>query len=213
MNPRTTEILMSRYLGPRVKKMRALGINLPGLSSKTIERRPHPPGQHGPNRRRKVSDFALQLAEKQKMRLNYGVTEKQMRRLMKESLGSKVATGDKLVELLERRLDNIVFRAGFASTIPAARQLVNHGHLMVNGRKVDIASYRVRQGDIIEFRKRSRRLEIVTEALQAMGPYRPDWLKVDVDQRRVTVLEHPSADSTPFPVELQLVVEFYSRSM
>jgi len=124
-----------------------------------------------------------------------------------------VATGDKLVELLERRLDNVVFRAGFASTIPAARQLVNHGHLTVNGRKVNIASYRVRQGDVVEFRKRSRKLEIVTEALQTMGPYRPDWLKVDADQRRVTVVENPNADSAPFPVELQLVVEFYSRSM
>ena len=111
---------MSRYLGPRVKKMRALGVNLPGLSTKSIERRPHPPGQHGQNRRRKPSDYALQLAEKQKVRLDSGVTEKQMRRLMKESLASKVPTGDKLIELLERRLDNIVFRAGFATTIPAA---------------------------------------------------------------------------------------------
>ena len=204
---------MSRYLGPRVKKMRALGVNLPGLSSKTIERRPHPPGQHGPNRRRKVSDFALQLAEKQKVRMNYGVTEKQMRRLMKESLGSKVATGDKLIEFLERRLDNVVFRAGFASTIPAARQLVNHGHLTVNGRRVNIASFRVREGDVVEFRKRSRKLDSVTEALQTMGPYRPAWLKVEVEQRRVTMMEHPSGGAAPFPVELQLVVEFYSRSM
>ena len=204
---------MSRYLGPRVKKMRALGVNLPGLSSKTIERKPHPPGQHGPNRRRKVSDFGMQLAEKQKVRMNYGVTEKQMRRLMKESLGAKVATGDKLIELLERRLDNVVFRAGVASTIPAARQLVNHGHLMVNGRRVNIASFRVRAGDVIEFRPRSRKLDIVTEALQTMGPYRPDWLKVEAEQRRVTMLEHPDGGSAPFPVELQLVVEFYSRSM
>ena len=138
--------------------------------------------------------------------MNYGVTEKQMRRLMKESLGSKVATGDKLIELLERRLDNVVFRAGFASTIPAARQLVNHGHLTVNGRRVNIASFRVREGDVVEFRKRSRKLE-------TMGPYRPDWRKVEVEQRRVTMLEHPSGGAAPFPVELQLVVEFYSRSM
>lgn len=204
---------MSRYLGPRVKKMRALGVNLPGLSTKSIERRPHPPGQHGQNRRRKPSDYALQLAEKQKVRLNYGVTEKQMRRLMKESLASKVPTGDKLIELLERRLDNIVFRAGFATTIPAARQLVRHGHITINGRRVNIPSYRVRQGEVIEFRKRSRKLEIVTEALQAMGPYRPEWLKVDHDQRRVTMLDHPDGGAAPFPIELQLVVEFYSRSI
>jgi small subunit ribosomal protein S4 len=155
----------------------------------------------------------MQLAEKQKVRMNYGVTEKQMRRLMKESLGAKVATGDKLIELLERRLDNVVFRSGFASTIPAARQLVNHGHLMVNGRRVNIASFRVRAGDVIEFRPRNRKLDIVTEALQTMGPYRPDWLKVEAEQRRVTMLEHPDGGSAPFPVELQLVVEFYSRSM
>jgi len=204
---------MSRYLGPRVKKMRALGVVLPGLSTKNIERRPQPPGQHGPNRRRKPSDYALRLNEKQKIRWNYGLSEKQLKRLMRESLASRVATGQKLIELIERRLDNVVFRAGLAPTIPAARQLVNHGHLKVNGRRVDIASFRVRQGDKIEFRKRSQTLKSVTEALQAQGPFRPDWLKVDDVKRCVEVTGLPDGNAAPFPLEIQLVVEFYSRSL
>jgi len=191
--------------------MRALSVDLPGLSAKSIERRPYAPGQHGPNRRRKMSDYALQLDEKQKVRLNYGITENQMRRLMKECNASKTATGDKLVELLERRLDNVVFRAGFAATIPAARQLVNHGHLQVNGRRVDIASYRVRQGDVVDFRTRSRKLKCVTESLQSMGPHRPEWMEVNPEQRFATIAELPDGNSAPFPVELQLVVEYYSR--
>ena len=204
---------MSRYLGPSVKKMRGLGVVLPGLSTKDIERRPQPPGQHGMNRRRKPSDYALRLNEKQKIRWNYGLTEKQLRRLMKESKASKVATGDKLIELVERRLDNVVFRAGFAATIPAARQLVNHGHMVVNGRRVDIASFRVSEGDVIEFRKKSQKLKAVTEALQANGPFRPDWLKVDGERRRVQVTHMPGSDAVPFPRDVQLVVEFYSRSL
>ncbi|RYZ60910.1 MAG: 30S ribosomal protein S4, partial [Proteobacteria bacterium] len=121
---------MSRYTGPRVKKMRALGVELPGLSRKKIERRPYPPGQHG-QARKKVSEFALRLHEKQKLRYNYGIGERQLRGLMTEALSSKTAPGKKLIELLERRLDNAVFRAGFALTIPAARQLVAHGHVLV----------------------------------------------------------------------------------
>ena len=145
---------MSRYNGPRVKVMRALGVDLPGLSRKTIERRPYAPGQHGQNRRRKVSDFGRQLKEKQKLRYNYGIGEKQMRRYVAAARASKMAAGDKLLELLERRLDNAVFRAGYAPTIPAARQLVNHGHITVNGRRVDIPSYSLRPGDVIRPRTR-----------------------------------------------------------
>ena len=126
---------MSRYTGPRVKRMRALGIDLPGLSRKSMWNRPYPPGVHGPKsaRRRKMSDFKKQLLEKQKLRFNYGLNEGQFRRLYREAVHSKDPSGDKLVELLERRLDNFVFRAGFAPTIPAARQLVCHGHFLVNG--------------------------------------------------------------------------------
>ena len=202
---------MSRYTGPRVKKMRALGIELPGLSAKSIERRPYPPGQHGLSRRRKRSDFGLRLIEKQKLRFNYGVSEAQMRRLMKECLSSKHSTGDHLITLLERRLDNVIFRSGFATTTPAARQLVNHRHLRVNGRNCDIASFRVSIGDVITFGPRSQELSIVTESLDKPTQYRPEWLDVDTEQRRVHVKAYPDGSSAPFPIDTQLVVEYYSR--
>ena len=149
---------MSRYRGPRVKLMRALGLNLPGLSRKSIERRPYPPGAHGGDRRRKESDYGRQLKEKQKLRFNYGLGERQLRRLVIDARRSKTETGKKLLELLESRLDNVVFRGGLASTIPAARQLVNHAHVLVNGQKVDIPSFRVKVGDVITVRERSRKL-------------------------------------------------------
>lgn len=205
---------MSRYTGPRLKKMRALGVDLPGLSRKSIERRPYPPGQHGPKAmRRKLSDFARQLTEKQKLRLNYGLNERQLRRYMKEARASKLATGDKLLELLERRLDNVVFRAGFAPTIPAARQLVNHGHFKVNGRRVDIASFRLRVGDEVTMRDRSKNLTVVVDALESHSPLRPEWLDVKGDGRQAMLRDVPTADTLPFQVDVQLVVEYYSKRM
>lgn len=205
---------MARYTGPRLKKMRALGVDLPGLSRKSIERRPYPPGVHGPKAtRRKLSDFARQLMEKQKLRLNYGVTERHLRRMMVEARRSKLATGEKLLELLERRLDNIVFRAGFAPTIPAARQVVNHGHVLVNGKRVDIASYRVRPGDEVSLRERSKNLAIIVEALGSHSPMRPDWIEVQADKRKAIVRDIPTGDTVPFAVEIQLVVEYYSKRM
>lgn len=205
---------MSRYTGPRLKKMRGLGVDLPGLSKKSIERRPYPPGQHGPKAaRRKLSDFARQLMEKQKLRLNYGIGERQLRRLVKEARGSKTATGDKLVQLLERRLDNVVFRAGFAPTIPSARQLVNHGHFTLNGQRVNIPSIRLRAGDEIVIREKSTKLAIVEEALASHSPLKPDWIDVRPEQRSVTVRDLPGGDAAPFPLDIQLVVEYYSKRM
>ena len=192
---------MSRYVGPRLKKMRALGLNLPGLSRKSIDRRPYPPGEHGQDRRRKVSDYGRQLREKQKIRLHYGLREKQLQTMMKESKRGKMATGAKLVELLERRLDNVLFRAGFGPTIPATRQLCNHGHFMVNGRRVDIASYRVRQGDIIQVRQKSANMALILESLEDYAPYRPDWLEVDPSTRSAKVVTLPTEDTIPFPVD------------
>ena len=142
---------MSRYTGPRVRAMRALGVQLPGLSSKSVERRPYPPGQHG-QARRKVTEYGRRLMEKQKLCRNYGVSERQLRKLMSQARSSQGPTGSRLLELLERRLDNVVYRAGFARTIPGARQLVTHGHILVNGHKVDRASYSVRQGEVITLR-------------------------------------------------------------
>ncbi len=204
---------MSRYTGPRVKKMRALGVDLPGLSRKSIERRPYAPGQHGQTRRRKVSDFGRQLAEKQKLRLNYGVSERQFRRIVTEARSAKLATGQKILELLERRLDNVVFRAGLAPTIPAARQLVNHGHITVNGRRVDIASYRVSPGDIIRPRERSLKLASISDALSELSIARPDWMEWDASKVLARVTSMPTATSVPFPIDVQLVVEYYSKRL
>lgn len=206
--------VMARYNGPRVKKMRALGVNLPGLSRKTIDRRNFPPGQHGLQRqRKKLSDFGRQLQEKQKLRLNYGIGERQLRRLVVQARASKEATGQRLLELLESRLDNVVFRAGFAPTIPAARQLVSHGHILVNGRRVNIASYRVRTGDVIRPRDKSLNLLSIVDSLQTMQLQRPGWLAFDEAKRLVQVQTTPSATEVPFEITIQLVVEFYSKRL
>ncbi|MDR1887775.1 MAG: 30S ribosomal protein S4 [Zoogloeaceae bacterium] len=203
---------MSRYTGPRLKVMRALGLDLPGLSRKTIAERSNPPGQHGAKPKRK-SSFALQLMEKQKLRMNYGLSERQMRRVVREARSAKGSAGEKIAEFLERRLDNVVFRAGFAPTIPAARQLVNHGHLQVNGRRVDIASYRLRVGDIVTLRPKSATLDCVKETLAEPALTRPEWLHWDEQNRGAKIAHLPAGDDIPFPVSLQLVVEYYSQRL
>ncbi len=206
---------MSRYTGPRVKKMRALGVDLPGLSRKTMWDRAYPPGEHGPKnaRRRRESDFKKQLVEKQKLRFNYGLTERQFRRLFVEAKNNKAPTPDKLLEFLERRLDNAVFRAGYAATIPAARQLVRHRHIRVNGKRVDIPSYRLKVGDEITLKDKSKELAIVKESLEKVALQRPDWMRFDDDTLSCRVAELPSPDAVPFPVEMQLIVEYYSKRL
>jgi small subunit ribosomal protein S4 len=190
--------------------MRALGVNLPGLSDKTIDERPTPPGQHGPRLRRKLTHYAQQLREKQKLRYHYGVTERQMRTIADHAMHSRENTAAALVRALELRLDNIVFRAGFARTIPAARQIVAHGHVTVNGRKLDIPSAQLRRGDTVEVRPGGRD---AVRAQQAKGETlaRPEWLDVDNDALRIRVAALPDDSAVPFPIEMHLVVEFYSR--
>ncbi len=204
---------MSRYTGPRVKTMRALGVDLPGLSRKTIERRPYGPGVHGQARRRKPSDFARQLKEKQKLRFNYGISERQFRRLVAKARASKMAAGDKLLELLERRLDNAVFRAGFAPTIPAARQLVNHGHITVNGRRVTIPSYQLAEGDVLRPHEKSLKLGSILQSLADLSIARPEWLEFDSNRMVARLRSLPTTTSVPFPVDVQLVIEYYSKRM
>lgn len=205
---------MSRYTGPRVKRMRALGVQLPGLSRKSIEDRNQPPGQHGARRTtRRKSDFGNQLMEKQKLQVNYGVTERQLRRVVVEARRSKTATGQKIVELLERRIDNVVFRANLAPTIPSARQLVRHGHVRLNGRKVTIPSLRVRAGDVVSLRDRSRDHQTVLDAMQHPSLERPDWLSFDDAARSASVTHLPIEGKTPFPIELPLVVEYYATRL
>ena len=202
---------MGRYTGPRVKKMRALGVELPGLSRKSIAKRPHRPGEHGQNSQR-PKDYKLRLLEKQKLRFNYGVSERQLRRIIREAIRSKTLTGDKIIELLERRLDNVVFRGGLAPTIPAARQLVNHNHMRVNNKRVNIASYRVKVGDVIRPREKSLKLDPIQIALLD-GPElnHPEWLEFDESTVSIRIMSLPNAGSVPFPLELPLVIEYYSR--
>ena len=202
---------MSRYTGPKVKKLRAFGVDLPGLSRKSQRDRPYIPGEHGQSFRRKPSPYGERLIEKQKVRFNYGMSEKQMRRLMSEARQSQMAAGDKLMELLERRLDNVVFRAGFAPTIPAARQLVNHGHFTVNGKKVNIPSYRVDTGDIITPRQKSMNLGCIEVSLENPPLSSTDWIGLDADKKTASVNSLPTIEAVPFPLDIQLVVEYYSR--
>ena len=202
---------MGRYTGPRIKKMRALDVKLPGLSRKSIAKRPYRPGQHG-QQSQKVKDYTLRLNEKQKLRFNYGINERQLRRIVREAIRSKTLTNDKIIELLERRLDNVVFRGGLAPTIPAARQLVNHSHITVNNKRVDIASYRVKVGDVIRPREKSIRIEPIQIALSE-GPALdyPEWIEFDESIVSIRIVSLPNADSVPFPIELSLVVEFYAQ--
>lgn len=203
---------MSRYTGPRLKVMRALSVELPGLSRKSIENRPNPPGQHG-GRMRKKSEYGIQLAEKQKIRFNYGLGETKLRRLVAEAERSRAPTGDKLLELAERRLDNVVFRAGFAPTGVAARQLVRHGHVLLNGRRADIPSLRIKPGDIIVLTGRGLRIPAVIEALAAPALERPEWIAFDEPTRTARVTRLPNADEVPFPIEIKRVVEYYANRL
>ena len=145
--------------------------------------------------------------------MNYGLTERQFIRLYHEAVHSKAPSGDKLIEFLERRLDNTVFRAGFAPTIPAARQLVCHGHILVNAKRLDIASYRVREGDVIGLRERSQELGAIAESLADVRLTRPEWLEFDEEKKVTTVKNLPKADSLPFPLEIDLVIEYYSKRL
>lgn len=201
---------MSRYTGPRLKILRALGTDLPGLSRKSQADRPHRPGQHGLKNVRK-SDFGIKLQEKQKLRFNYGLTETQLRRLVREARRSPLPTGDKLLELLERRLDNLVFRSGLAPTIPAARQLIRHGHLLLNGRRVNIPSQRVKPGDRVTPRQLTPPLPVIAASAAEPALIRPEWLQWEEATWSVRVNHLPSAPDVPFPVDMQQVVEYYAQ--
>lgn len=202
---------MSRYRGPRVKLMRAVGVDLPGLSRKTIERKPNPPGMREGQFKKKKSDFGLQLLEKQKIRFNYGITERHLRTVVQRAFRSREHSGNKLMEMLESRLDNVVFRAGFASSIPAARQLVGHCHVLVDGKKVNIPSYRVRPGQQIQVSLKGAKFATVIGSLEQPALARPAWLSFDAEQSTAKMITMPDRDSFPFPIEISLVIEYYAR--
>jgi small subunit ribosomal protein S4 len=176
-----------------------------------IERRKYPPGQHWQNRP-KPSDYGLQLREKQKLKRMYGVLERQFRRYFEIASKKKGVTGEALMQLLELRLDNTVSRLGFATGIRSARQLVTHGHVLVNGRKVNIPSYNLRPGDVIEIKAQSRNLEVIKESLEkAQHRGIPPWLELDAENMKGKVLHVPSRDEIPVSAREQLVVELYSK--
>jgi len=177
-----------------------------------MENRPYPPGEHGRTRRRgNVSEYLLQLQEKQKARFAYGMTEKQFRNLYAEANRRQGVTGETLLRFCELRLDNVVYRAGWGSTRPQARQFVNHGHIDVNGRRVDIASYRVRKGDVVTLRTKSRDMLIVHANMDTLGRTPPPWLEAADGGQEVTVRELPLREHIDVPVREQLIVELYSK--
>jgi small subunit ribosomal protein S4 len=208
---------MARYTGPVCKLCRRerTKLFLKGArceSSKcAIERKPYPPGEHGRGRIRE-SQYLVQLREKQKARRIYGVLEKQFRRYYREASRHKGITGERLLQILESRLDNVVYRARFAESRAQARQLVSHGHFRVNGRKVTVPSYRVRPGDVVTLKERSRDLLVVQHAIDTTGARsQPEWMEVDVDARKITVTSLPSRAQIDTQVQEQLIVELYSK--
>ena len=203
---------MARYTGPKTKISRRFGVPIFG-PAKALERKNYPPGMHGPKgSRRKQSEYAIALAEKQKLRYQYGLLERQFRRYFKMALTRRGITGETLLQLLETRLDNIVFRLGFANSRNAARQMVSHGHVSVNGRKVNVSSYTCRPGDEISIKDKpgSRRLATRNLELTQIAPI-PEWLSVDKEGFSGKVARIPTRDEIAPIVNEQLIVELYSR--
>ena len=201
---------MSRYTGPSWKVSRRLGISLSG-TGKELARRPYAPGQHGQNNRRKLSEYGLQLREKQKLRMTYGVSERQFANLFKKA--GKIREGkhgDNFMILLERRLDNVVYRLGLATTRRQARQLVNHGHITVDGKRVDIPSYEVTPGQVISLRERSKDLTVVKEALEAVVRPAP-FVSFDENTMSGSLVRLPERDELDANIDEALVVEYYNK--
>jgi small subunit ribosomal protein S4 len=195
--------------GPKVKIARALGIALTPKAARIMERRPNPPGQHGAATRRKLSEYKKQLVEKQRLRAQYNVSERQLRNTFAQAIRQTGNTGVRLLQLLEMRLDAVVVRAGFVRTIYAARQAVAHGHFLVNGKKVDRPAYRVQPGDVVSLATRSKDMIAFSVPLENARP--PAYLQLDKDKRSVRVNEIPERDQIPVQCEASLIVEFYSR--
>jgi small subunit ribosomal protein S4 len=204
---------MSKRATSKYKINRRLGVNLWGRPKSPYNKREYGPGQHG-QRRRKPSNFGLQLAAKQKLKGYYGnITERQFRRYYQEALRRRGDTGQRLVELLERRLDAVIYHLKFVPTVFGARQFVSHGHIRVNGRRVNIPSYRVKDGDVVEVREKSRELPIVLESIVSGERDVPDYLAVDFKKMQGRFVRVPKLGDVPYPVQMEpnMVVEFYSR--
>jgi small subunit ribosomal protein S4 len=198
-----------KFNGPKVKASRKLGVALSDKAQRYLERRSYPPGMHGMKRRRRQSNYGRQLLEKQRLRFQYNISERQLRNYFAKSTRMRGVTGDNLVQLLETRLDAFVLRAGFAPTIYAARQFVGHGHLQVNGRRVDVPSLRLRVGDVVEVRERSRKMRCFNEPRS--GSSVPSYIHVDDTGYKGELTSLPVRDDVPIICEVPLIIEFYSR--
>jgi small subunit ribosomal protein S4 len=205
---------MSKRISAKYKIDRRMGQNIWGRAKSPINRREYAPGQHGQNRRGKTTDYGTQLHAKQKLKGYYGsITERQFHKIYVEAIRKKGDSSQHLIGLLESRLDAVVYRAKFVPTVFAARQFVNHGHVNVNGKRVNIGSYRCKPGDIIEVREKSRDMAMVIEAMQSPERDVPEYIEVDAGKMKATFLRVPELAEVPYPVKMEpnLVVEFYSR--
>ena len=205
---------MTKRIQAKYKINRRLGVNLWGRPKSPFNKREYGPGQHGQSRRRKPSDFGTQLMAKQKLKGYYGnITEKQFRKLYEEAVRRRGDTIENLIGLLEQRLDAVVYRLKFVPTVFGARQFVSHGHVSVNGRRVTIPSYRVKEGDVIEVREKSREIPMVLEAIESPERDVPDYIDVDYAKMRGSLVRIPQFAEVPYPVQMEpnLVIEFYSR--
>ncbi|MCE2525094.1 MAG: 30S ribosomal protein S4 [Acidimicrobiia bacterium] len=205
---------MSRYTGPKSRVSRRLGINIFGTKGETValDKRPYPPGEHGRSRRRTTaSEYLVQLQEKQKARFTYGLTERQFRNLYAEASRRSGVTGENMLSYLELRLDNVVYRAGWAATRPQARQFVGHGHVSVNDRRVTIPSYRVTADDVVSVRDKARAMTILQWNVDVLDRVPPIWLDVVEEGWAANVVSVPTRDQIDVPIREQLIVELYSK--
>ncbi len=201
---------MARYTGPKTKIARKFGEAIFG-EDKVLAKKNYPPGQHGVNKRKKLSEYGTQLREKQKAKYTYGVLEKQFRNLFEKASRSKGVKGEVLLQLLEARLDNVVYRLGIAPTRAAARQLVLHRHITVNGKVVNIPSYSVKPGEIVAVREKSKSLEVIADALAGFNHSKYPWIEWDESVKGGKLLHLPQREDIPENIKEQLIVELYSK--
>ncbi|MGZ0228554.1 MAG: 30S ribosomal protein S4 [Acidimicrobiales bacterium] len=205
---------MGRYIGPKARVARRLGTNIFGTKGEetALEKRPYPPGDHGRTRRRgNPSEYLMQLQEKQKARFTYGLSERQFRNIFKEASRRQGVTGENMLQYLELRLDNLVYRSGWAATRPQSRQFVNHGHVNVNGRRVDIPSYRLRAGDVVTLRDKTREMVTIQWNMDVLDRTPPAWVDSGDGGFSMTVRQVPVREQIDIPVREQLIVELYSK--
>jgi len=201
---------MARYIGPKSRIARKFGEAIFG-ADKVLSKRNYPPGQHGNSRRRKTSEYGVMLAEKQKAKYTYGVLEKQFRNMFEKAASASGITGEILLQNLESRLDNVVYRLGIAPTRAAARQLVNHKHICVDGNVVNIASYSVKPGQIVSVRERSKSLEVIADSLAGFNHSKYPWIEWDENTKSGKLLHKPERADIPENIKEQLIVELYSK--